>query len=110
MGLDASPHRDDALDPVELAVVGLHTWTVVGVDAALAVAVRRLVRLLEPAAAEEQRAVRRIALGVHHRALPAARDVRREQSPVDDAPGAEGHDRDDEVRGCGHAVKVLWPS
>jgi cyclophilin family peptidyl-prolyl cis-trans isomerase len=104
--LDAPPHGDDPLDPLELAVVGLRAGGVVAVDPALAIAVRRLVRRLEPAAAEEQRAVGRVALRVHDRALPAARDVGREQPPVDDPPGPEGHDRSDEVRRSVHALAI----
>src|SRR5205085_7878905 len=70
---------------------------VVGVDAALAVWVRGAVRLVEPALAEQQRAVGGEALRVHLRLLPAERDERGGEPVAHEPPLAEPHDRLDQV-------------
>src|SRR3954451_13189290 len=51
----------------------------------------------EPAAPERQRAVGGVARRVHDGALPAARDVGRQQAVVEHAPRAERDDGLDEV-------------
>src|SRR4051812_18507355 len=51
----------------------------------------------EPAAPERQRAVGRVARRVHDGAVPAARDVGRQQAVVEHAPRAERDDGLDEV-------------
>src|SRR5205814_5103626 len=50
VGHDTAPGADDALDPLELAVVGARAGPVVRVDAALAVRVGNRMRPVQPAA------------------------------------------------------------
>src|SRR3954469_16444774 len=53
VGLDPAPDRDDAVDPLELAVVRLRSGAVVGVDAAATARMRRGGRLRPPAPAPQ---------------------------------------------------------
>src|SRR4051794_41922146 len=87
--LDLSPKRDDAGDAVKVRDRAPARRPVVGVDAAFAVWVRGAVRLVEPALAEQERAVGGEALRVHLRLLPAERDEWRGEAGPHRPPHAE---------------------